>query len=233
MRASLKPRSIYDVFALIGCVAAVGGGTAYAANTVGSADIIDESIQSVDIKNGEVKGADIGSNSITSSRLYPGAVTNSDLGANAVDGAKVLDNSLGTNDIATNSLFGSDIFDGTITSADIGTSAVASSEIANGSIVSGDIASHGIDQSRIDGTDHYGGIGVGGITSGRCTTVTISIGGAQPGDAGMLTTDGTLPDGEVMYLQRVLADSAQVKVCNLSGGDLPAVTVNARILTFH
>ena len=152
-------------------------------------------------------------------------MTNSDLGDGAVDGSKVLDNSLGTNDVATNSLFGSDIFDGTLTSADIGTSAVASSEIANGSIVSADIASHGIDQSRIDGTDHYGGIGVGGITSGRCTTVTISIGGAEAGDAGILTTDGILPDGEVMYLQRVLADSAQVKVCNLSGGDLPAVTV--------
>ena len=36
-----------------------------------------------------------------------------------------------------------------------------------------------------------------------------------------------------MYLQRVLADTAHVKLCNLSGGDLPAVTVAARILTFH
>jgi hypothetical protein len=233
MRASLKPRSIYDIFALLGCVAAIGGGTAYAANTIGSDDIIDESIQSVDVKNGQVKGADIASNSITSNRIYPGSVTNTDIGDGAVDGSKVLDNALGTNDIATNSLFGSDIFDGTLTSADLGTSSVGSSEIANGAITSADIASHGIDQSRIDGTDHYGGIGVGGLTNGRCTTVTISIGGAQAGDAGILTTDGTLPDGEVMYLQRVLADSAHVKVCNLSGGDLPAVTVNARILTFH
>lgn len=222
-----------NVASTLALLFALGTGGAYAANTIGSSDIIDESIQSVDLKNGQVKGADIASNSITSNRIYPGSVTNTDIGAGAVDGAKVLDNSLGTNDVATNSLFGSDIFDGTLTSADIGTSAVASSEIANGSIVSADIASHGIDQSRIDGTDHYGGIGVGGITSGRCTTVTISIGGAQPGDAGMLTTDGTLPDGEVMYLQRVLAGSAHVKVCNLSGGDLPAVTVNARILTFH
>jgi hypothetical protein len=222
-----------NVASTLALLFALGTGGAYAANTIGSSDIIDESIQSVDLKNGQVKGADIAGNSITSNRIYPGSITNSDIGAGAVDGAKVLDNSLGTSDVATNSLFGSDIFDGTLTSADIGTSAVASSEIANGSIVSADIASHGIDQSRIDGTDHYGGIGVGGISSGRCTTVTISIGGAEPGDAGMLTTDGTLPDGEVMYLQRVLSDSAHVKVCNLSGGDLPAVTVNARILTFH
>jgi hypothetical protein len=63
--------------------------------------------------------------------------------------------------------------------------------------------------------------------------VSVSLGGAEAGDAGILTTDGTLPDGEVMYLQRVLNDSGHVKVCNLSGGDVPAVTVNVRVLTFH
>lgn len=193
MRASLKPRSIYDVFALIGCLAAVGGGTAYAANTIGSSDIVDESIQSVDIKNGEVKGADIGSNSITTNRIYPASVTNSDLGTSAVDSPK----------------------------------------IANGSVTGSDIALHAIGQSKIDGTDHYGAIGVGGISNGRCTTASVSLGGAQSGDAGILTTDGTLPDGQTMYLQRVTDDAGQVKICNLSGGDLPAVNVNARILTFH
>ncbi len=209
-----RPRLSYaNVVSTLCLILVVGGGAAYAADTIGSEDII----------NGQVKSPDIGNNQVRSA----------DIRADAVDGSKVLDNSLGTNDVATNSLFGSDIFDGTLTSADIGTSAVASTEIANGSIVSADIASHGIDQSRIAGTDHYGSIGVGGLSSGRCTTVTISIGGALPGDAGILTTDGTLPDGEVMYLQRVLADSAQVKLCNLSGGDLPAVTVAARILTFH
>ena len=34
MWSRLKPRSIYDVMAVIGCLAAIGTGTAYAANTV-------------------------------------------------------------------------------------------------------------------------------------------------------------------------------------------------------
>ena len=164
-----RPRLSYaNVVSTLCLILVVGGGAAYAADTIGSEDII----------NGQVKSPDIGNNQVRSV----------DIRADAVDGSKVLDNSLGTNDVATNSLFGSDIFDGTLTSADIGTSAVASTEIANGSIVSADIASHGIDQSRIAGTDHYGSIGVGGLSSGRCTTVTISIGGALPGDAGILTT---------------------------------------------
>ena len=42
---------------------------AYAANTVGSADIINNSIQSVDIKDSEVKAADIAANAVGASEL--------------------------------------------------------------------------------------------------------------------------------------------------------------------
>lgn len=42
---------------------------AYAAATIGSADIIDESIQSVDIKNGQVKAADIATDAVTADEI--------------------------------------------------------------------------------------------------------------------------------------------------------------------
>lgn len=42
---------------------------AYAANTVGSADIINNTIQSVDIKDSEVKAADIAANAVGASEL--------------------------------------------------------------------------------------------------------------------------------------------------------------------
>ena len=45
---------------------AVATGGAYAANTIGSADIIDESLLSQDIRNGDVKNADLAADSITS-----------------------------------------------------------------------------------------------------------------------------------------------------------------------
>jgi hypothetical protein len=209
-----RPRLSYaNVVSTLCLILVVGGGVAYAANTVGSDDIINGQVKSVDIGTGQVRSVDVGNDNLT--------------------GADVADNGLGTAEIAAGSLFGSDVFDGSITSADLGTSSVASSEIANGSITGDDIGTHTVGQGDIDGTDHYGALGVGGVLSGRCTTITVSIGGSQAGDAGMLTTDGTLPDGELIYLQRVLDDNAQVKICNLSGGDLPAITVNVRIVTFH
>jgi|SRR2546422_4086681 len=83
---------------------------AYAANTVGSSDIIDESILSQDIKNGEVKSVDIGTSAVINSKLAPGSVTYSKIRSNSIDGSKILDNS--------------------ITAADIGPDAVRASELA-------------------------------------------------------------------------------------------------------
>ena len=80
------PRSIWsslsyaNVVSTIALVAALGTGSAYAANTVFSTDIVD----------GEVKNADIGGNQVTTTKIKAGNVANSDLAADAVTGAKVL-----------------------------------------------------------------------------------------------------------------------------------------------
>jgi len=67
---------------------------AYAANTIGSSDIIDESILSQDIKNGEVKSSDIGTSAVTNSKIAPNAVTYSKLNPNSIDGSKIKDERL-------------------------------------------------------------------------------------------------------------------------------------------
>ena len=84
MLSRLRPRSIYDVMAAIACVAALGTGTAYAADTIGSADIIDESILSADIKNAEVKGTDLASDAVTGSKVLDNALTGADINESAL-----------------------------------------------------------------------------------------------------------------------------------------------------
>jgi hypothetical protein len=79
MRFKLKQPSPALIVSCIALVIALGPAVR-AANTIGSDDIIDESIQSQDIKNGQVQ--------------------RSDLAANAVIGAKVLNESLTMADIA-------------------------------------------------------------------------------------------------------------------------------------
>src|SRR3954447_21361549 len=119
MRASLKPRSIYDVFALIGCLAAVTTGTAYAANTIGSSDVIDESLLSQDIKDGEVKTSDLKNSSVTSLKINNGSVLNAEIAANAVDASKILDGAVGNADLGDGAVGQNKVQDGAITSSKV------------------------------------------------------------------------------------------------------------------
>ena len=75
-----RPRSGYDVMAAIACFGVLAGGTAYAANTVRSTDIVDGEVQSVDIANDSIQSGDVKDNSINTFDVH------SFLGVDVVDG---------------------------------------------------------------------------------------------------------------------------------------------------
>ncbi len=105
MLKKLRPRSAYDVVALLALFVAVGTGGAYAANTIGSADIINESILSEDIENGEVKAFDIGLGQVL--------------------GSRITDETIKSNDIADGRITGADVAPDTLTGADINAATLA------------------------------------------------------------------------------------------------------------
>ena len=83
-----------NVCSLFALLIALGTGSAYAANTVFSTDIVD----------GEVKTADIPNNAVRSTKIGNGEVLNQDLGADAVDGTKIFDASVGAADLGFESV---------------------------------------------------------------------------------------------------------------------------------
>ena len=101
----------------IGAVAlflVVAGGTAYAANTVFSTDIVD----------GQVKTVDLATGAIVTAKIADGAVTS----------AKVLDGTLQGRDVADNSLKGADIDESSLAGVG-GGSMQASRNVASGTFV--------------------------------------------------------------------------------------------------
>jgi hypothetical protein len=92
---------------------------AYAANTVGSSDIINESILSEDIKNGQVKNSDIAANAVTTSKINDGAVKSSDIGDSEVKAADIAADAVGASEIkgVTKLLFATCSFSGFIITA--------------------------------------------------------------------------------------------------------------------
>ncbi len=70
MLGKLRSRLTYaNVMATLGVFVALGG-TAYAANTVFSTDIVDGQVKSVDIGNGEVNSADVKDSRSTLSTVH-------------------------------------------------------------------------------------------------------------------------------------------------------------------
>src|SRR3954452_15331826 len=104
-----------NVCSFLALTIALGTGGAYAANTIGSDDIIDESIQAVDLKNLEVKNADLALGAVNSSRIANGSIANIDLAADSVDGSKILNGGIANADLATDSVLMPQLADTAVT----------------------------------------------------------------------------------------------------------------------
>jgi hypothetical protein len=116
MLRKLRPRSAYDVMAMLALFLVVAGGSAYAvvaANQVNSNSIINE----------QVKNQDLATNSVGTGKIKPGGVKISDLGANSVSSSKVGANALHGVDVDESSFVG-------INASQLG--GIASSEFMHG-----------------------------------------------------------------------------------------------------
>jgi uncharacterized protein YjbI with pentapeptide repeats len=60
MRAVRDRLTYANVMATLAVALAIGGGTAYAVATIGNADVINESLRGVDVKDRSLSGADLG-----------------------------------------------------------------------------------------------------------------------------------------------------------------------------
>jgi hypothetical protein len=234
-----------NVCSLIALVVALGTGSAYAANTIGSDDIIDESIQSVDIKNGQVKNADLAGSAVTSPKIASAAVANANIAPGAVDSNSVLDESLTSSDLATdsvgateiadNSIDTGEIVDNSLFSADLAPNSVGASEIAANAVGTSKVANESLTLSDLAGAASNGAISLSGIPNGRCSQVTFNVSGAQVGDSPIVTTRAAIQNGIVLYPNRVATTGhVEVNACNFTGTSMTPISgFPVRIITLR
>jgi hypothetical protein len=217
--AGRSPRGVTfaNVCSLLALTIALGTGTAYAANTIRSKDIV----------NGQVKTADIGAGQVTTPDIKAAAVGGPQLAPDAVDGSKVLNRTLSSVDLAVGSVQSPEIADGGVTGADLVDNAVSSDKVADDALTSADIA----------GADVNGGgisVPTGYVPNGRCRQLDAAVGGAKAGEAVVFSIQAALQDGVVLYGQRVSSDGhVMFDVCNFSGTTQAAISdLPVRIITF-
>jgi hypothetical protein len=235
--ARLRPRSIYDVMAVIGCVAAVGTGTAYAANTVFSTDIVDGEVKHADIAgnavtstniyNGSVLGPEIHDDAVTSDKVAAATLTASDLATDSVSSSEIQTDAVGATEVADDTIDGGEIVNQSLGSQDLATNAITADELTNNVVTSGKVANNSLTTADVAGTDSNGSIslGAGSVANGRCKSYDITVGGAKTNETLIISARATLPAGLLIYGQRVPADGhGTMTVCNLSGATMPALT---------
>ena len=136
-----------NAIAYIALFFAVGGGTAFAANTVFSSDIVNGEVTSADIGGQEVQTSDIGNDTVTGAKIPNESIGNVDLKAGAVRGSEIANGQVGTQEIA----------DSAVDAAKIATDGVGSSEIATDSVGSSEIQSGVVGADELDTVhEHFG-----------------------------------------------------------------------------
>jgi hypothetical protein len=103
-----------NVISTLCLVLAIGGGAAYAANTVFSTDIVDGEVKSVDLGTNAVTTAKIATDAVTSAKIADGSVTGADVANNSIASADVANSSIAGRDVASNTLDGLDIVEGSL-----------------------------------------------------------------------------------------------------------------------
>lgn len=167
--SSIRSRLTYaNVASSIALFMAVATGGAYAVNTIGSADVIDESLLSQDIKNGQIMLADLATDSVSSGRIVNGTITDKDLAADSVTAAAIKAGNVGTSELAG----------GAITKAKLGTGSVNSDKIADGSVGLPDIDQSSFDLSSLSAaaSDSYEGCSADDHVPTECFAATIDLG---------------------------------------------------------
>ena len=174
-----------NIVSTLALVVALGTGTAYAANTIGSSDIIDGAVKTADLANGAVTSAKIRDANVGAADLATGAVTSSkirdanvgavDLAANAVSSPTILDGTITAADIADGGVTGTDIATGAVTGSKIATGAVTSSKITTGAVGGAQVLDNSLTASDIGSS----AVGTSEVTDNSLTFADIVGGGAN------------------------------------------------------
>jgi hypothetical protein len=234
-----------NVVASLALFVALGTGTAYAANTVFSTDIVDGQVKTPDLADSAVTNVKIAPSAVGSGRILDGSIANVDIAAGAIQSNSVLDESLTSADLATdsvgpteiidNSIDTGEIVDNSIFAADLGPDSVGSSELQDNAVASANVLNNSLTTSDIAGAEVNGLISLSGIANGRCTQVTFAISGSLPGDVAIVTTRAAIQNGIVLSAARVAsAGHVEVNACNFSGGAMTPISgFPVRVVTFR
>jgi hypothetical protein len=168
----ISPATVISCVALF--LALTGSALAIGKNTVRSAQIVDGTVRTVDLRD----------NAVAAGKIAPNAVDTTEIAENGVESADVAADSLAAADLAPASVASSEVADGSLADADLGPNSVGSSELQAGAVRASELG------PIIQVTNSTGiAAGANGTISVGCPAgTTVISGGAQPANFGVEMT---------------------------------------------
>ncbi len=111
---------------------------------------------------------------------------------------------------------------------------VGSDDIIDESIQSVDVKNQTITTKDIAGADITGSIALSAIPNGRCSQLSVLVTGAKVGETAVVSTQGPLQNGIVLYAQGVPSKGHMtMNACNFSGTTMTPISgLQIRVITF-
>jgi hypothetical protein len=137
-----RPQLSYaNVTATLALVVATSTGGAYAAATIGSAQIKDDAVKSRHIASNNVKTPDLKDGAVTEGKLADGSVTTGKLADGSVTEGKLGDGSVTTGKLG----------DGSVTTGKLGDGSVATGKLGDGSVTEGKLGDGSVSRGKLSG----------------------------------------------------------------------------------
>ena len=147
---SIFPRlGLPHLVAVLAVALVLGSGTAYAAKQITSKSIKNNTIKSVDVKDGNLTGTDVADASLSTADVLDGTLTGADVANSSLTGTDVQDGTIGSADITDSTITTNDVAADTLTAADLASNSVGSDEIASDAVNATEVANDSIDAGEI------------------------------------------------------------------------------------
>ena len=171
----------------ISCLAlflALTGSALAAKASIGSNQIVNGSVRTVDLRDSAVNSAKVADTSITANDLGTDSVGTDEIAENAVASPEVAPDSLTAGDLAANSVGSSEVADQSLTQDDLGPNSVGSSELQAGAVRASELGPI----IQVSNSTAIAAGANGGVTATCPAGTTVISGGAQPANFGVEMT---------------------------------------------
>lgn len=177
-----SPAIVISCLALF--LALTGSAFAVGKNTVRSAQIVDSTVRTVDLRDNAVSSPKIADATVTAADLGTDSVGSDEIAKDAVTSEEIAKDAVNTDEIAANAVASSEVADQSLTQDDLGANSVGSSELQAGAVRASELGTI----IQVSNSTGIAANTTNGVSVQCPAGTTVISGGAQPANFGVEMT---------------------------------------------